>query len=470
LTVHEKALAAPPDAATQARFDAGTEVGECAHALFPGGVLVEEKPWQHEQALARTQRLMADATVPAIFEAAFEHEGVRIRVDVLERLPGGAWGLREVKMSASLKDEHLDDLAVQRWVLEGAGLRVASSELIHVDTSCECGEAGIDWKRFFARVPCDAEIEEPLRRVPERVRRFHEVLREREAPAIEPGFHCSKPYDCEFWQHCTRDKPEDWIRYLPSLQEPRFLELGGAGHERISQLPADAKLSNTQQRVRDVLQSGEPFVSPDLHEALSSAGPPAWYLDFETANPAIPMFAGTHPYQVLPFQWSLHRVDANGHVSHQFFLAEGPDDPRRAFCESLLEALPADAAPIHVYSSYEATRLRELAAEFPSLAAGLDAIAARLFDQLSLVRQHLYHPGFDCSFSIKQVAPALAQGFGWDDLHDIAEGTAAAAAWPLLARGELEADLAARTREALLAYCARDTLAMVELHRALREL
>ncbi|MEE2673396.1 MAG: DUF2779 domain-containing protein [Myxococcota bacterium] len=470
LQVHDRALATPVDAAQQAIFDTGTEVGEYAHELFPGGVLVDEKPWQHAEAVARTQSLMADPSVPAIFEAAFEHDGVRIRVDVLERLAGDAWGLREVKSSTRVKAENRDDLAVQLFVLEGAGLRIASSELIHIDNRYERDQDGIDWPGFFARADCSAALAEQRAAVPARVRRFHGVLAEREAPAIEPGFHCSRPYRCEFWAHCTRNKPEDWVKYLPRLSPERVEALRSAGHERISKLPADVELSETQARVRDAVQSGRPFVSPNLPQALGAAGPPAWYLDFETANPAIPMFAGTRPYQMLPFQWSLHRVDTGGNLSHQAFLADGSEDPRRAFCQSLLDALPTDAAPIHVYSPFEATRLAELAADFPRQAAGLDAIRARLFDQLQLVRRHLYHPGFASSYSIKQVAPALAPGFSWDDLQDIAEGSAAAAAWPRLARGELTADEAARTRQALLDYCARDTLAMVELHRVVRKM
>ena len=79
------------------RRDIGREIGRKAHLLFPGGIEIAEQPWEHAQAAARTAALMADAAVPAIFEAAFEYDGIRIRVDVLERLTLGAWGLREVK-------------------------------------------------------------------------------------------------------------------------------------------------------------------------------------------------------------------------------------------------------------------------------------------------------------------------------------------------------------------------------------
>jgi hypothetical protein len=59
--------------------------------MFAGGVLVEEKPWDHAVAVARTPALMADHSVPAI-EAAFEHSGVAIRVDVPETFCRGVIG------------------------------------------------------------------------------------------------------------------------------------------------------------------------------------------------------------------------------------------------------------------------------------------------------------------------------------------------------------------------------------------
>ena len=90
-------LAAEQDASVAARMEVGTEIGRHAHALFPGGVFVDEEAWQHGKAVARTQALLADPAVSAIFEAAFVHAGVRIRVDMLEHQPDGRWGLPEVK-------------------------------------------------------------------------------------------------------------------------------------------------------------------------------------------------------------------------------------------------------------------------------------------------------------------------------------------------------------------------------------
>jgi hypothetical protein len=51
---------------------------------------------------------------------------VRVRVDVLERLPGGWWGLREVQSSGDVKVHHYDDVALQAYVLRKCGVRLSS--------------------------------------------------------------------------------------------------------------------------------------------------------------------------------------------------------------------------------------------------------------------------------------------------------------------------------------------------------
>src|ERR1700733_3981606 len=131
LNVHKPADREEPEFGSAE--DVGLEIGRTARLLFPGGILVEEKPWEYAAAVARTLALMADRSVPAIFEAAFEHCGVRVRVDVLERLPRGYWGIREVKSSSEVKEHYYDDAAVQVYVLQNTGVRLSSVEILHVN-------------------------------------------------------------------------------------------------------------------------------------------------------------------------------------------------------------------------------------------------------------------------------------------------------------------------------------------------
>ena len=111
----------------------GIEVGIKARLLWPGGVLVDTKWNDYAEAIERTKALIADPTVPAIFEAALAHHGVLIRVDALERLGDGRWRLNEVKSSTRIKDEHLEEVALQTYVIAGAGLDLADAHLLHIN-------------------------------------------------------------------------------------------------------------------------------------------------------------------------------------------------------------------------------------------------------------------------------------------------------------------------------------------------
>ena len=234
-------------------------------------------------------------------------------------------------------------------------------------------------------------------------------------------------------------------------------------------LPPDFPLTPGQQRVVDAMVSGREFISNELPEALANLGPPASYLDFETFSPAIPLYAGTSPYRRIPFQWSMHYDDGAGDVRHFEFLADGDVDPRRAFVEALIVAISRTTGPMVVYSPFEATVLRGLAAFLPDLAGSLFAAIDRMVDLLPIIRRHVTHPEFLGSNSIKVVAPALVPGFSYDDLNGVADGNDASAVFYRLATDRLLSDEdRARYRRSLLAYCGRDTLALMYVHRSLR--
>src|SRR5437667_4488741 len=200
----------------------GTDVGVAARQLVPGGVLVEEGPDRHAEAVERTRELIASPDVPAIFEAAFAFDRVLIRADILERLPSGAWRLSEVKSSTRVKPQHLHALSIQAYVIGGCGVALEQMQLVHVDTAYVRGENGIDWCAYFKRADVTGEVRELLPSVPDRVANMHAVLGLPAAPEVRPSGHCFSPFECEFWSRCTAAKPADWIFYLPHLQPTVF--------------------------------------------------------------------------------------------------------------------------------------------------------------------------------------------------------------------------------------------------------
>jgi predicted RecB family nuclease len=467
LNVHDAAEWSEPELGSAECI--GLDIARMARRLFPGGVLVDEQPGEHAEAVAHTASLMADPSVPAIFEAAFEHAGVRIRVDVLERHPRGYWGMCEVKSSGEVKDHHYDEVAILVHVLRGVGVRLSSVEVFHTNRDYVRGRQEISWPKFFRRVNAKAKVKHRLDGIETRLRKQRACLSQVRAPRVEPEAHCHTPVSCEHWERCTKSKPADWVFYMPNLSSSRRAELKAAGIESIAAIPDDFGLSPRQAIVREVVRNARPFVASDLSKRLQGSGPPAFYLDFEAFLPAVPLYPGTRPYEVIPFQWSLHLMD-RGKLRHQEFLADAGSDPRRRFAETLIAALCRSELPIIVYSSYERTRLEELAALYRGLAKPIRSIVSRLFDLLPIVRSGVYHPGFNFSNSIKTAAPALCPDVTYEDLEEVTDGEAASTAFWLMASGQVDGKTAARLRRRLRAYCERDTLAMVRLHQALSKL
>ena len=465
LSVHAPERATDDAAPLEQVLSAGRELRVRARSLVPGGEAVDEADF--ERALERTRQRLADASVPALFGAAFEHGGLRVRVDVLERLGGDAFGLREVRSATSVRDEHLDGAAAALYAVCGSGLRVSSVEIWHVNGAYVRTAESIDWSDYFARCDVTADAEFLAGDVSEQVDRFARVLESPAAPDVEPSPHCRRPWPCEFSSYCRRGKPKDWIGWLPALRAAGFHALREQGVERIGEIPDEFELAARDARAREAWRGDGLALAPGLAAELAALGPPTDYLDFEAIAPALPRWLGTSPYQMIPFQWSLHRLDADGGLTHREFL-NSRGDPRRPFAESLLEALRDGDRPLLVYSSFEARALDELALALPDLASELAALRERLRDLYPVLRGGLYHTDFRGSFSLKRVAPALDSAFGYADLEAVADGGAAAAAYERIAAGEASADQEAALRRALLDYCRRDTEALVSLHRSLR--
>jgi hypothetical protein len=88
--------------------------------MFPGGAAVEAK--DREEAIRVTRELVENSEVLAVFEGAFEHRDVFVRVDILKRRRDRRWQLIEVKSTTDAKDHHLDDVAIQHTVVTGSGV------------------------------------------------------------------------------------------------------------------------------------------------------------------------------------------------------------------------------------------------------------------------------------------------------------------------------------------------------------
>ncbi len=149
---------------------------------------------------------------------------------------------------------------------------------------------------------------------------------------------------------------------------------------------------------------------------------------------------------------------------------KAPSMLARPLARAMIEAT-ADAERVVHYSSFEKTRIKSLQKSVPELEPELKELESKLIDLLPVIRNNVYHPDFQGSFSLKFVLPALVPELTYDDLV-IVDGMVASVtiARLLFVAGKLSPEQHEKTRYDLLEYCKRDTWATVKLLERLREL
>ncbi len=462
--VHERdAPELRPDPALQARFDEGSEVGEAARRYVPGGTLIDLPYDDFAGKLAATRRALESET-PAIYEASVSAGNVFVAVDILAREPGG-WRVIEVKSSTSVKDQHVPDAAIQVYTLRRAGIPVTGADVMVLNRACV--HPRLD--DLFVREDVTARVEALLPEVPELVAGQLEALRG-PLPTVPVGEHCRIPYECPFLARCWPPLPDHHVSTLYFLKG-RAAEFEAHGWSTIRDLPLHVPLNAAADRQRRAVRENRTIVEDGLARALERFQGPLAFLDFETVMPAIPRWNGCRPYDPVPAQFSCHRENGSGALEHFDWVAEGPGDPRPELAPRVIEACRGARTVVAYNMSFEKGCLERMAETLPRHAEDLLDIVGRLADPLPVVRDHVYHPEFRGSFSLKSVLPALVPELSYEGL-EIAGGTDASLVLAdlLLGQERAPADEREHDREALRRYCERDTLGVARVLEKLRGL
>lgn len=449
-----------PTPADLLRMQEGQDVHRRAQSLHPNGVFAGS--------IEKTKKLILDRAVEVIFEASFSVDGYTARADWIRRVKGG-WVIGEIKSSLfhedGPKDEHLEDLAYTVMVARRSGLPVTASELVLMNRDWRLGMPDQD---LFVVTDHTAEvmlIADEFNRLCDQIA---PLLLRRSKPSPHWCWECR---DCEYFaDRCVGVGISDPIFQLPYLREKRFTELASMGVTRISAIPSDYKLSESQQRAATAIRTKAPQIdAAEIRTTLNSLEWPIGYLDFETLMTALPLYPDVAPHEQLLTQYSLHvEASLGSELAHREYLADHTRDCREDLAATLIRDT-AVCRTIVVYSSFEKTQIRGLASLLPTYATELAGLEAKLFDLEPVVRKGLVHPDFGGRSSIKVVLPVLAPDLSYDNL-EIGDGGAAVAAFAKLASGEVTEEEIRAVRGALLEYCKQDTLAMVRVLLAMRTL
>lgn len=456
--------------ATQASFRTGHRVGELAQRKYDptgSGHLIDLATLGMREAMNQSQHWLTHATTP-VFEMGFQAAGARAFADVMlpvqDAQGGQAWRMVEVKSSASVKNHHQEDIAIQAYVARQAGVPLQSVALAHIDSSWTY-PGNTDYNGLLTEVDLTDVASDLGAEVHEWISAAAHICASNVEPSRPTGPHCNSPFACGFHAHCSKGETQysHPISWLPRLAAEKQNLWKAQGIHEMGQVP-DEHLNAVQQRVKHCTLNGSIYF--DAEGAAHDLAPhtlPGYFLDFETIAFAVPIWAGTKPFRQIPFQFSLHTISALGEVAHSGeFLDLSGNDPSQLFAQALVNTCGA-SGPVFVYNAgFETARINELAERFADLAPALLAINARVVDLLPIARNRYYHPDQQGSWSIKKVLPTLAQ-LDYSQLDGVKDGGLAQEAYLRAIDPACGEEDKAQIRRQLLAYCKLDTLAMVAI-------
>lgn len=444
----------------EARFETGRQVGELAREIYgrDGGYRIDNQRGLRAS-ISETASLLEAGGKEPIFEATFDYEGLTVQIDILDRA-GEAPRIVEVKSSSSVKEHHLYDCAAQAWVLTQLGIPVAGVAVAHIDSSFVYQGRG-RYDDLLVEKDVGDDIAPWIEAMPKIVEVARSTLNDLEEPDIPVGPHCTNPYPCPFFEHCSPTSGKYPVAGLGGDQK-RLYEWINEGIRDLRDVPEEQLADDRQRLIHRQTKAEEAYIAPEIREFVKQLDFPRYYLDFETISFAIPIWKGTRPYEALPFQWSCHIESDSGDLDHEAFLDISGEAPMRACAKALVETL-GDRGPVLVYSSFEKRVINGLIDRFHDLVGPLTDIRDRLVDLLPPTKQHYYHPDMQGSWSIKAVLPTVAPELSYGSLGEVRDGIAAQAGYLAAIEPDATDTVRNKLRRDLLDYCRYDSLALVKL-------
>ncbi|HTY13328.1 MAG TPA: DUF2779 domain-containing protein [Candidatus Omnitrophota bacterium] len=451
-----------PEPMMRAVMEEGRKVGEVAQKLFPGGVRIE-RDFDPEKMSARS--LKALELGRPLFEAGFTNGRAYAIADILSPEPDGAWDLTEVKSASGMKSEYYDDVAFQKYTYTGAGVKIGKCYLMHLNREyLKRGE--IEPDKLFVREDITETVEEKLPGIAESVASMIGTIEQQESPEVKVGSFCS---GCPLKEMCWSFLPGSDHVFLLHRAGKVAYELMQMGILKLEDIPEAYELAPRHQIQKKSLLTGKAHVDrEEILRFLSRFEYPLFFLDFETIAPAIPIFDLTHPYEEVPFQFSLHVVREKGKTpEHYPFLSTERKDPRPEVLKELKRRLEDKGSIIAYNAKYEMDCIRKATGAYPEYAEWCRAIEPRFIDLWEPFKNFFYyHPDQQNSTSMKSVLPAFT-GKGYEGL-DIAEGGTARMEYMRVTFGDnIDETDRNKVYSDLLKYCELDTKGMIDILNAL---
>ena len=438
----------------------------------------------------RTKQAINSGNTNVIFEGAFQYLNTEVRTDVLIRKKKG-WELLEAKSSTKLKPEHIEDIAIQSFIvrecMKQLGHDLISIRLIHVNRDFTFKKEG-DYKGLIKdENDITEEINEKKIPIPNYIKDLIPLTNKNSPnPNIEMGGQCNKPYACDYQDRCKSLLPKSDITpftVLPYIgKDKKLIEfMKSQGTIDLQKVPSkffkDRKdyAPGYHKIIQEAHKKNEPWFSPNLKQIFKKFTFPLYFMDFETVGQVVPTIIGTTPYYPLPFLWSVCKWESKDKEidKGKYFLKFNDQDIERQFIESLLKALGEKGTIFAHNATGTEIKILEKLKEKDSckdLSGKIDNLINRVEDSAIIAKHNFYSPLMNGDWGIKLIIKAIPDsGVSYDEEDNIAGGYDAGLAWFIYTDPKTSNNDKEKQKKLLIDYCSKDTLAVYYLVKYLME-
>lgn len=450
-------------------FRKGTSAGILAQSLFPGGIDASSSShFLYKEGIEKTNALMQNQN-QTIYEASFLFDELLVIADIVVK-KGNIINVYEVKSTTSITDVIINDAAIQYHIISNAGYKINDFSIIHLNKNY-VREGELNINSLFMIKSVKNKIKSLQKNVRNNIIQFNKVLNRPEVPQVDIGPHCTYPYQCSFIGTCWKDIPAYSVFNIAGLSQAKKFDLYNKGITELKNIPRDYPLSPLQWlQVDSELKNEKVIKRKEIKSFLAGLRYPLHFLDFESFQPAVPLFNKSKPYQQIPFQFSLHvKNSEDSPLKHYEFLCEPGIDPRTKLADALIPLINPSGSVMVYNKTFEVNILDKIAADFPEYLEDIEKILNCIIDLMEpFQKRYYYSPDLKGSYSIKSVLPSLVPELSYSRLA-IKEGGEASLFYEQLWIEEDYRKIES-VKESLLRYCELDTLAMVKIVERLKEL
>ncbi|MDA9365708.1 DUF2779 domain-containing protein [Flavobacteriaceae bacterium] len=446
---------------TEKLIKEGYEVESYAKQLFENGIDLPEygSPDQTQEALKSFHKVY--------FQPSFATKNdVFARIDILKRLEDDTWHIYEVKSSTSIKKDRkhrqIEDASFQKFVLTECGYKVSKVSIIHLNKDY-VKKGDIIANKLLEIIDVTNQVDSIYPSVTSQINSaLHHINKNEINQSSCSCKHKTRSNHCDAFRYFNKTIPEYSIYEINRISSKKISLLVDQGKLGIKNIPLGFELNVNQQSQVESVKQDQPIINlPNIQRELNKLKFPLHFIDYETYASAIPRLDGLSPHKHLPFQVSIHTYTEDGILSHFEYLLDSMKMPIEML-EEMQNFTGINGTFISWHASFEIGRNKDLIEWLPQFSNYLIYINEHTFDLETIFKKDYIDSRFHGSSSIKKVLPVLCPEIDYSDL-DVNNGTMALNTWGRMVLDPSFNEDIKKTRQHLLNYCERDTLAMVKI-------